>query len=897
MKNKTIKSILALVLSFAMLIPTLYTVFAETVKTPQITVSQVEGKAGETVKVEIALSNNPGIVSMTLRVDYDTEMLTMTKFTDAGLLGAQSHKPERTSPHTLVWVNDTATENITANGTVLTYEFKINENAPANAVYPIEVSYTPNNYEIYDKDLNQKDFDIVNGSVKVAFIPVNVTGVTFDKHALSMKTGESENLIATVSPENATDKGLIWESSNENVVTVDGGMVTAVKEGSATVTVTTADGNFTDSCEITVLCAHANKLEYAAVDSTCEFQGNKLYYVCDDCGEVFKADGVTVTTVADETLPLADHTYSYIGEEPATHFAPGMKEHYICDICLKLFNSDKQEITDRSELLITIIPHSYGDWQSNNISHWHECGCGNIIDKASHEFVWKTDKSATENETGIKHEECTVCGAVRSENTVIPKLEHTHAMTHYNAVEATCQAEGNAEYWHCTKCNKNYADESGTTELLTVAIPVNPDNHIGGTKIVGQKDADCETAGHTGDTICNGCGIVIVKGTEVSPLGHKVQSADWKTDSTNHWHECSVCGKKLDVSAHKGGTATCQAKSLCEVCGQPYGDFAEHKYIEKADAKYLKSVATCVSKAVYYKSCSVCGIKGTETFEYGEFDMNNHAGTTYIKDQKEATCYEEGYTGDTYCGDCNMKIEDGSVIAKAAHNPASVWSTDDNYHWKTCQTVGCGNIIDKAEHRGGTADCTHKAICEVCGVEYGATDVNNHTNTEIRNAVEATCTQDGYTGDIYCKDCGEKVADGTIIKAGHDYGDEYKSDAESHWKECVCGSIADKSAHAFGEWSVIKAATETEKGSKEKVCSVCEYKVTEDIPVISVEDNTANNEAENPTDKPETAVKPSDRVESPKTGAENDTVMYIVLLGISGFALIGTTIRRKKRVR
>lgn len=948
MKNKTIKSILALVLSFAMLLPMVYIVFAETAQAPQITVSQVEGKAGETVKVEIVLSNNPGIVSMTLRVDYDTDMLTMTKFTDAGILGVQSHKPERTSPHTLVWVNDTATENITANGTVLIYEFKINENAPANAVYPIEVSYTPNNYDIYDKDLNQIDFDIVNGFVKVAFVPVTVTGVSLDKHSLSMKTGENETLIAAVSPENATDKSLTWTSSNEDIVTVDGGIVTAVKEGSATVTVTTADGNFTDSCEVEVSCAHTNKLEYAAVDSTCEFQGNNLYYVCDDCGKVFKADGVTVTTVADETLPLADHTYTYIGEEPATHFAPGMKVHYTCDICLKLFNSDKQEITDRSELLIPIVPHSYGDWQSNDISHWHECGCGNIIDKASHEFVWKTDKFATENETGLKHEECTVCGAVRSENTVISKLEHTHAMTHYNAVAATCKTEGNLEYWHCTKCDKNYADANGVSELLTVVTPIDSNNHIGGTRIVGKKDADCETAGYTGDTVCNGCGVVITKGTEISPLGHKVQSTDWHTDGTNHWHECSICGKKLDVSAHKGGTATCKDKAVCTVCGQAYGNLAEHTYIEKADAKYLKSAATCILKAVYYKSCSECGIAGTETFEYGEFDMNNHVGSTYIKDQKEATCYEDGYTGDTYCSDCNVKIKDGTVIEKSSHNPASVWSTDDNYHWKTCQTVGCGNIIDKAEHSGGTADCSHKAICEVCGVEYGKFNADNHKNTEVCNAIETTCTDNGYTGDIYCKDCDVKVADGTVIPASHklnkieakeatheadgnieyfvcsvcgklfrdakatteitledtviakgehNYGDSYKSDAESHWKECVCGNVTDKSAHTFGEWSVIKAATETEKGNKEKACSVCGYKVTEDIPVLPVEVSSDYNEAEKPTEKPTTAVHQTDRVESPETGADNNFVTYITLLGISGIALIGTTIRRKKRVK
>lgn len=895
MKNKVFKSALALLLAFAILIPTVYSAFAGTEAEPQITVSQVEGKAGETVKVEIALSNNPGIVSMTLQVKYDAEMLTMTKFTDAGILGAQSHKPERTSPHTLVWVNDTATENFVANGTILTYEFKINENAPANAVCPIEVSYTKGNYDIYDKDLNQIDFDIVNGSVKVAFVPVNVTGVNLDKHSLSMKTDDAETLIATVSPDNATDKSVVWTSSNEAVATVDeNGVVTGISNGTASITATTVDGGFTASCEVKVSCAHTNKSEFAAVASTCEMQGNNLYYVCNDCGKVFKADGVTETTVADETLPLAEHTYVHFDEDPATHFAPGMKEHYTCDICMKLFDANKKEVTDSSVLMIPKIPHSYGDWQSDDVSHWHECGCGNITDRASHSFTWKTDKPATETETGLKHEECTVCGAVRNENTDIPKLEHTHEMTHYNAVAATCKTEGNVEYWHCSKCNKNYADTSGVSELSTVVTPIDAHNHIGGTRIVGKKDAGCETTGYTGDTVCNGCNAVIVKGTEIPALGHKINNTKWHTDSTTHWHECSVCSKKLDVSAHKGGTATCQNKAVCDVCGQSYGDLAAHTFVEKADAQYLKSAATCVSKAVYYKSCSVCGEKSTETFEYGSVNPNNHTGSTYVKNQKEATCYEEGYTGDICCSDCNAVITAGTVIEKDAHNPASVWSTDENYHWKECQTVGCGNIIDKAAHSGGEATCTKRAVCEVCGVEYGNVNPNNHINTEIRNAVEATCTQDGYTGDTYCKDCGEKIAEGSVIKAGHNYGDEYKTDAENHWKECACGNIIEKATHDFGEWAVTKAATETETGSKERICSVCGYKQIAEIPVTgSTEEPTLpENSGESVTSngQEDTTI--------PNTGNADSVILWSSLMLITAASVTSYEIlKRKKRIK
>ena len=378
--------------------------------------------------------------------------------------------------------------------------------------------------------------------------------------------------------------------------------------------------------------------------------------------------------------------------------------------------------------------------------------------------------------------------------------------------------------------------------------------------LVNGCDEKSETANHTFDndcdTTCNVCGYT-------RTITHSYSEV-WSHDDTNHWYECTVCGDKKDTTAHSGGTATCNEKAICSFCGASYGDFADHNYVEKAESQYLKSAATCVSKAVYYKSCSVCGVKSTETFEYGEVDpsnhkhtevrdaksatcceagytgdtwctdcntkiasgkaipatgnhvdvdgkwesdgtnhwhtcyfgtkfdvtahsggeatckdkavcsvcktaygklnASNHKGNTYLKDQKEATCYEEGYTGDTYCSDCNVKIKDGTVIAKTAHNPASVWTTDETDHWKVCQTVGCGNLIDKAPHSGGEATCVAKAVCTVCGVQYGELDPDNHTHTEIRDAKAATEQEKGYTGDTWCLDCNKKVAEGKDIE-------------------------------------------------------------------------------------------------------------------------------------
>ena len=82
---------------------------------------------------------------------------------------------------------------------------------------------------------------------------IHVIGVWLNKESLALETGESDTLTATVHPENATDKSVTWSSSDSSVASVDNnGKVTAVKEGQATITVTTNDGGFTATCQVTV---------------------------------------------------------------------------------------------------------------------------------------------------------------------------------------------------------------------------------------------------------------------------------------------------------------------------------------------------------------------------------------------------------------------------------------------------------------------------------------------------------------------------------------------------------------------------------------------------------------------------------------------------------------------
>lgn len=98
---------------------------------------------------------------------------------------------------------------------------------------------------------NASALKVVTVTYMVLTIPV--TGVTLNKSSLSLTAGGAETLVATVLPSRATDKSVIWQSSNKDVATVDqSGKVTAVSAGSAVITVTTNDGGFTAECQLAV---------------------------------------------------------------------------------------------------------------------------------------------------------------------------------------------------------------------------------------------------------------------------------------------------------------------------------------------------------------------------------------------------------------------------------------------------------------------------------------------------------------------------------------------------------------------------------------------------------------------------------------------------------------------
>lgn len=103
----------------------------------------------------------------------------------------------------------------------------------------------------------------------------------------------------------------------------------------------------------------------------------------------------------------------------------------------------------------------------------------------------------------------------------------------------------------------------------------------------------------------------------------------------------------------------------------------------------------------------------------------------------------------------------------------------------------------------------------------------------------------------------------------HQYGDQWKNDEEDHWQECQCGEKANLAAHEFGQWVVTKEATASEQGSREKVCQVCGYTVTETIPATGSDD-------------------------VPKTSDENNIILWAAMMIVSSAACAGMMAKRRK---
>ena len=375
---------------------------------------------------------------------------------------------------------------------------------------------------------------------------------------------------------------------------------------------------------------------------------------------------------------------------------------------------------------------------------------------------------------------------------------------------------------------------------------------------------------------------------KLSPSHKHSYGTDWKSDKSNHWHEC-VCGDKSNIAAHTedSGSVTKPATETetgirmykCSVCGY----VIRTEEIDKLSPSHKHSYGTDwkSDKSNHWHECA-CGDRSGESTHTEDSGSVTKAPTETEKGVRTYRCSVCGYV---------MRTEEiAKLPVSHTHSYGTSWKSDSNNHWHEC---ACGDRSGESAHTEDSGSVTkaptetEKGIrtyrCSVCGYvmrteeiaklpvshthSYGTSwksDSNNHwhecacgdrsgesAHTEDSGSVTKAPTETEKGIRTYkCSVCGYVIRTEEIGKLPpshkHSYGTGWKSDGNKHWRECACGDRSGESAHTEDSGSVTKAPTETEKGVRTYRCSVCGYVMrTEEIAKLS----PSHTESNQPGDK------------------------------------------------
>ena len=844
----------AVILLFAVVAPN-GIVFAQ--GQPYLEISNAEGEYGEQITVEVSLKNSPGFGGLAYDITYDNSVLKLISYTlDLGEnictdSGVDTYNDK-------VNFQYAGTSNIEGDGILVSLTFEIIRANAGNT----DITVIPEDgTTFYYEGRTEIDFTLQNavGTVTVKVKPVAVTGVTIDD-TLSLKTGETKTPGYTVNPAEASNKTVSFKSNNTAVATVNEttGEVTGIKKGTATITITTADGNFTDTCVVTVSCSHANKTPVAEKASDCKNQGWDAYVKCDDCGQLFAENGATEIT----EIPFRPISQQHTGGTATC------TKQAVCTVCNQPYGNLASHSYTATEKKAEALK-TEGNCRDKAV-YWYSCSaCGKVENNDNHTFLGDkvTDThvggTALVNQSEANHKtqtdgytgdtKCLSCGEILSYGQSIPAGAHTPANVWSNDSE-----------YHWKEC---------TVVGCGIVIDGSKAKHAS----TGANVATCQKK-----DVCDVCNV-----TYGDFADHDWNTTAWEKDASGHWHKCNTagCTEKNDFAGHTPdhqGSATEEYAIKCAVCQYEIEAQLGHTHVfnkEVAEEQYLASKANCTDPAKYYKSCK-CGEKGTETFTSGT-KLGHTEGTAWEKDA------DYHWHICTVAG-CGVVIES----SKVAHTPDHQGNATEEYAIK-CSV--CGYIIEAQLNH------THVFDKEVAEEQYLASKAN--------------CT-DPARYYKSCK-CGEKgsetFASGEAL--GHTEGTEWKSDADNHWHECSvagCGVIIDnsKAAHTPDR----DAATETDPIK----CSVCGYVITPTLGHThahgtewkSDKDNhwnecacgdKANTAAHSDTNKDgkcdicEYNVGLPADPSNPQTGDNSMISLWIILLCVSALGVVATTVLSKKK--
>ena len=651
----------------------------------------------------------------------------------------------------------------------------------------------------------------------------------------------------------------IWESKEYSIIVTD---------GKATIG---AGSEISKAAQGTTITLTANAAPDGKVfDKWVVESGNTTLEDANSETTTFIMPDSEVSVKATYTIPHT-HTYDQEIQKPET-----LKSAADCTndaVYFKSCSCGEISTTETFTAAGTQLGHAWAsDWSKDTDNHWKECSrCHEKKDEAAHDY-------GSDNI-------CDTCGYDKT-------VPHTHNLTLVPAKAPTCTEKGNTAYYTCDGCDKWFEDATGASEITDKTSVIlaatghsasdwksdNTDHWkectVVGCGVIIEGSKAAHTAGEwiidtpaTATTSgskhkeCTVCGYTMA--TETIPAtggGEHTHSygSEWKNDADNHWHECS-CGDKKDTAAHTAGewiidtpaTATTDGSKHkeCTVCGYtmtietiPATGGGEHTHSYGSEWKN--------DADNHWHECS-CGDKT---------DVAAHTASDWIIDTP-ATATTSG-SKHKECTVCGYTMATETIPATGGgehtHSYGSEWKNDADNHWHECS---CGDKKDTAAHTAGEWIIDTPATATTSGTKH------------------KKCTVCGYTMTIE-----------TIPATGggehtHNYSSDWKSDSINHWKECSCGDKADVAAHSF-KWVVDKEATATKKGSKHEECKVCGYQ----RPAVEI---PATGSTTKPTDP--TGSNPNTGAESPKTGDNSNMILWIAVLFVSGFGVLGTVIYGKKK--
>lgn len=697
-----------------------------------------------------------------------------------------------------------------------------------------------------DETYNTKNAVVVPATFSVVAKPVAVTGVTIDE-TLSVKTGELKTPSYTVNPAEATNKAVSFKSDNPAVATVDEttGEVTGVKEGTATITITTADGNFTDTCVVTVACSHANKTPVAEKASDCKNQGWDAYVKCDDCGQLFAEDGTTEIAQIPFRALSSNHTG---GTATCTAQA-------VCTVCGNPYGALAAHSYTAADKKAEALK-SEGNCCDYAVYYYSCSACGKVENNDSHVFLGEKNannhvggtalvnqseenhKTQTDGYTGDT--KCLGCGVIIGYGQSIPAGAHT---------PANVWSTDPTHHWkECSVVGCGVVIDGSRAEHTSTNANV----------------ATCQKA-----AVCDVCNVSY--GTVAD---HDWNTSSWEKDATGHWHKCNTagCTETKDFAAHTPdhqGGATEEYAIKCTVCQFEIEAQLGHTHVfdqEVVADRYLASKANCTDPAKYYKSCR-CGEKGTDTFTSG-IALGHTEGTEW---EKDAT----GHWHICTVAGCGVIID----TSKAEHTP------------------------DRRE-----ATLTDPILCSVCGWEIAPKLVDNELTVEIPFTVTVKKTGDldpaketftfkmfdlGYADTIY-------TVEGLTVETNG--VNTYNGKLVIKVKESQFGNLSEgfKLAQIKGSsegWTYDETVYYiAPQISNTGVTSFVIFPGDDgwgNTTLEKVEFTNSYNKAQEPSQPGGNEDnKPSD---SPQTGDNSMMYLWIILLCVSGLGVVATTVLGKKR--